>query len=476
MATINDLVTQLYAEQLGRAPDPEGAAFWASQLAGGATPEQVRGEIARSLEGQNLLTQAITSAYRQELGRNPEQEGYQYWQSAALNDGLSAQAIRDAIASAAVKEQQQRGITGGFTDMVLPGLEADPYGGRYATRSIFDLYPDAVNISTIGDRQAQFVAPITQQMYTSQFGGGTYTASPGLDVLSDPVVVATINRSLNAGTLSKSGFEQIINDLSKAEDMNAVRAAFNKPQAQVIIDQIYGLQTGEDIDPGKARLEAADRQKVIDSLGLSYYPNNFTLADAYAAAGLEYPFGREAYQGYDTMMRQKDVVDANNFQQRINQLIGTLGKQYQSQFGGLTDLETPLTGQYYSETGLQPGFTPFGTEGTTFRSGVAGYIPQADLPTGFQFGAPPTNATFREYRPGAFQPEGVTTGGYITGYTQAGQPIYSTLANPNVNVAGVQSTLNPFNAQQQTQIADLQSQLAALQANPVLAPPSYSGG
>ena len=464
MATINDLVNQLYQEQLGRAPDPEGAQYWASQLAAGASPEAVRGEFARSLEGQNLLTQAITSAYRQELGRNPEQEGYQYWQSAALNDALSAQAIRDAIASAAVREQQQRGITGGFTEMQLAALEADPYGGRYATRSIFDLPTDAVNISTIGDRRAQFVAPITQQQFISQFGGGTYTATPGEDVLSDPVVVATINRSLAAGTLTNEGLNQIVQDLTTAKDMNDVRAAFNKPQGQVIIDQIYGLQTGEDVDIGKARLEAKDRQAVIDSLGLSNYPSNFALADAYRAAGLDYPFGPEAYQGYDTMMTRANVVTPQNFNQRINQLLGTLGREFQAGFGGANQMQTPLTGQYYSETGLQPGFTPFGTEGTTFRSGVAGYIPQAELPTGFQFGAPPTNATFREYRPGAFQPEGVTTGGFITGYTQAGQPIYSTYANPNVNVGGTNSQLIPF-ANQAGMLTDLQNQIAALQAN-----------
>jgi hypothetical protein len=98
---------------------------------------------------------------------------------------------------------------------------------------------------------------------------------------------------------------------------------------------------------------------------------------------------------------------------------------------------------------LQPGFTPFGTEGTTFRSGAAGYIPQAQLPTGFQFGAPPVNATFQQYRPGAFQPEGTKTGGFITGYNADGTPIFSTYANPNVNVGGVVSQLNPFNSQAQ---------------------------
>ena len=312
-------------------------------------------------------------------------------------------------------------------------------------------------------------------MYVSQFGGGQFTAQPGLDVLSDPVVVATINRSLNAGTLSKEGYNQIVNDLTTAKDMTDVRAAFNKPQAQVIIDQIYGLQTGEDINLESARLEAKDRQAVIDSLGLSNYPSNMMLADAYKAAGLDYPFGPEAYQGYDTMMRQANVVTPENFNQRINQLIGSLNQNANMRFGGLTDLETPLTGQYYSETGLQPGFTPFGTEGTTFRSGVAGYIPQAELPTGFQFGAPPVNAQIQQYRPGAFQPEGVTTGGFITGYTQAGTPIYSTYANPNVNVGNTNSQLIPF-ANQANALADLQAQLAALQANPALAPQTQSGG
>jgi hypothetical protein len=471
---INPLINQLYQQQLGRAPDPEGAAYWQSRLNAGEDPNFIRGEIARTLEGQNVLTQAITSGYRQELGRNPEQEGYQYWQSSALNEGLTPDQIRQAVAAAAAAEQAQRGITGGFTEMELAALEADPYGGRYATTNIFDLPADAVNVSTVGDRRAQFVAPITQQQFISQYGGGTYNATPGQDVLSDPVVVATINRSLDSGVLTNEGLNQIVQDLTKAENMDQVRAAFAKPQGQVIIDQIYGLQTGEDINLETARLEAADRQAVIDSLGLSNYPSNMALADAYRAAGLDYPFGPEAYQGYDTMMTQGNVVTPDNFTQRINQLLTTLGQEYDLGFGGANAMQTPGLGQYYSETGLQPGFTPFGTEGTMFRSGVAGYTP--NLPTGFQFGAPPVNATFREYQPGAFQPEGVTTGGFITGYTQAGAPIYSTYADPNVNVAGVQSTLNPFNAQQQTAIADLQAQLAALQANSGINNPIGSTG
>jgi hypothetical protein len=160
------------------------------------------------------------------------------------------------------------------------------------------------------------------------------------------------------------------------------------------------------------------------------------------------------------MMTQPNAVNQQNFNQQVNQLLSSLGQQ----FGGAETMRTPQTGQYYSETGLQPGFTPFGTEGTTFRSGVAGYVPQAELPTQFQFGAAPVNATFQQYRPGAFQPEGVKTGGFITGYGANQQPIYSTYNNPNVNVGGVQSTLNPFLPVQSTAIGDLQAQLDAINA------------
>ena len=463
MATVNDLVAQLYQQQLGREADPGGAEYFANRLASGAPQAEIAREMAQSLEGQNLLTQAITSAYRQDLGRNPEQQGYQYWQSSALDQGLSAQQIKDAVRAAAVKEQTERGITGGFTQMELAALEADPYAGRYATTDIFALPQDAVNVSTIGNRQAQFVNPITQQQFISNFGNGTYSATPGQDVLSNPVVTATLQRALDSGALNQAGYNSIVSGLTNATNMDQVRNVFATPQAQVIVDAIYGQQTGEDVSLQAAQAEAAQRQAVLSAQDPGYYQNNMALADAYKAAGLDFPFGPEAYQGYDTMMRQGNVVTPQNFNERVNSLLQSIS----GQFGGANAMQTPQTGQYYSETGLQPGFTPFGTEGTTFRSGVAGYIPQAQLPTRFDFGAPPVNATFQQYRPGAFQPAGVTTGGFITGYDANQQPIYSTYNNPNVNVGGTQSTLNPFVNQQanlDTLLADYNARQAATAA------------
>jgi len=449
MATaLDDLVTQLYQEQLGRAPDEGGKQYYLDQLQSGASAADIARQLNQSLEGQNFDTQFITSLYRQNLQRNPEQGGFQYWLSEAQALGYTPAEIERILVTAASPEQQLRSIAPGtrFTEMQLPDLEADPYGGRFATNSIYDLLPDAVNVSDIAGRQAQFVSPVTQQPIISQYttGGSTgFTANAGLDVLNSPAVQAAVQRAINSGSMTDAEYRTMFTELQSAKNMTDVYAAFNKPQAQVVIDALYGQQTGEDQSMQAARAEAAQRQAVLDANNLGFYQANPQLAAQYEAAGLNFPFGPEAYQGYDTRTGQANVVNDQNFNRQVSDLVSNL----YGQFGGANDMATPLTGQYYSEAGLQPGFTPFGTEGTTFRSGAAGYTP--NLPTAFQFGAPPVNATFQQYRPGAFQPEGVTTGGFITGYNADGTPIYSTYSNPNVNVGGATSALNPFNSQAQ---------------------------
>jgi hypothetical protein len=540
-------VTQLYQQQLGRAPEAEGAAYWAGQLASGKSVQQIQNEIARSNEGANFDTQGITSIYRQELGRNPEQEGYQYWKSLAQSGALNDQQLREAVRAAAVIEQQQRGITSDFTNFQSPDFEADPFGGRYATRSIYDVpanEADRINISTINGVPVQFVNPITQLAVISNFtnkGAGTtnqfsdaqvaaylrdnafsnpsqvneavtmfgispeqtrratellakndpsinaatadyaakiaanpaavaenaaaisaatrFTASPGVETLSVPRVTEAVNRAFQAGSLTNAEYSKIVNSLSKATNPADIRNILATPQGSVVIDSVYGQQIGEDNDLTKALAEARQRQAVLSAQDPGYYQASDELGRAYQAAGLDFPFMTDTYKA-DTMMTQANALNPQNFNQRVNELLSSLGQQ----FGGAETMQTPQTGQYYSETGLQPGFTPFGTEGTTFRSGVAGYIPQAQLPTRFDFGAAPVNATFQQYRPGAFQPAGVTTGGFITGYDANQQPIYSTYNDPNVNVGGASSALNPFNSQAQFD-AMLAASAAAAAAN-----------
>ena len=458
MATAQE-VAKLYEQKLGRAPDAAGLEYWTNS---GLSAKEIAAEFTQAKEGQDLQLEAATAAYRQTLGRNPEQAGIQYWQSVGQTQGLSAQELQDAIRAAAVVEQQQRNITEPFTNMQLAALEADPYGGRYSTRSIYDVIGNPENVSYINGRAVQFAAPVTQQMVVSNFGQDGYTATAGTDILNNPAVYAAIDRALASGTMTNADVTTLVNDLKNVRTAEDYYAVVNKPKGFVVVDALRGQQTGEAKTLEEAEAEALLRQAVLDATDQGYYQSNFQLADAYKANNLDYPFGREAYQGYDTGVTKDMVLNPQNFNQKINELLSGMNQRYA--FGGQENMATPLTGQYYSEAGLQPGFTPFGTEGTQFRSGVAGYIPQAELPTRFDFGATPVNATFQQYRPGAFQPAGVTTGGFITGYSPGGAPIYSSYANPNVNVGGATSTLNPFTPVQASAIGDLQAQLDAINA------------
>ena len=466
-ASPEERAQDLYQDYLGVAPDAAGAAYWQSQIASGANIDDVIKSFTRAADQDytNFITQAITSGYGSNLARLPEQEGFQYWLSSAISSGLSAKQIQDAIKAAGITEQDLRGITGGNTQFFAPDLEADPWGGRFATRSIYDIpqsEADRINISYINGVPVQFVSPVTQQQYISNYGQNAWNAIAGDEVLSVPRVEEQVDRALRSGSMTQAEAKGIIDALKTVKDPADVRKILGIPQGAIIIDPEYGQQIGQDNNLKVALAEAAKRQAVLTAQDPGYYQASDVLGQAYLDNNLPWEFMSNTYKA-DTMMTQANKLTPENFNQKVNELIkGLYSNNNINRFGVNNDVQTPGLGQYYSETGLQPGFTPFGTEGTTFRSGAAGYIPQAQLPTGFQFGAPPVNATFQQYQPGAFQPEGVKTGGFITGYDANQQPIYSAYNNPNVNVGGVQSTLNPFTPVQSTAIADLQAQLDAI--------------
>lgn len=528
----------------------------ASALNSGTSVQQVQNQLNQALSGQNFDTQALTSIYRQTVGRNPTQDEYQYFQSLGQSQGLTSDQLRNIVQSAATIERMQRGITQDFTNLTSADFEADPFGGRYATTSIYGIPTnpaDQINISSVDGSQVQFVNPITQLAVISNFtnkGAGTtnefsdaqvaaylrdnafsnpaqvnqaitmfginqdqlarasnllasndpsvnaatqayaqaikanpaavaenaaaiaastaYTSTPGLETLSVPRVTEAVNRAFQAGSLTRDEYSNIVNSLSKATQPSDIRNILATPKGSVVIDAIYGQQTGEDNSLNAALAEARQRQAVLSAQDPGYYQASDELGRAYQAAGLSFPFMTDTYKA-NTMMTQANALNPQNFNQRINELLSSLGQQ----FGGAETLQTPLTGQYYSETGLQPGYTPVGTEGTMFRSGVAGYVPQAQLPTRFDFGAKPVNATFQQYQPGAFQPAGVTTGGFITGYNTNGTPIYSTYADPNQSQGSavapqtmnnyVTQLVNDLYAQQQATTLAQQQALAASQ-------------
>lgn len=328
---LNDDIIDAYRDQLGREPTAAEIATATSSLESGKTLNEIEQSLNRSVEGQNYDTQYLTSQYRQLFARNPEQEGYQYWLSQMQQDptrdaDIMRQYLIDAASAMDAEAYARSGSApltpGGYTQFTSADVQADPYSGRYATTSIYDLPTDAVNVSDIYGTRAQFVNPLNEAAVISNISGeGAWRAGQGLDVLDNAVVSATINRALNSGAMSREELGQLTTDLRAARSMDDVRAAFNKPVATVILDAQYGLQTGQGNTVAQAQERANDMQRVIDALDSEYYPSNMAVvAPAAAAANVPYAFGPNAYTGYNTMMTQADVVTPANFNQRINEI------------------------------------------------------------------------------------------------------------------------------------------------------------
>jgi len=364
-------VKQIYNEQLGREAEAEGLANWLKVYNSGQTAEQISKAIATAKEGQNMDIQSAASAYRKVLGRNPEPEGLQFWLSLAQSEGLTNKQLMDRIAEAAAPEMKARNITKPFTEMQLAALESDPLAGYYSEKDIYDVAPDAENVSMINGRKVQFVTPVTRQAVVSNFINGvytttpsgdiTYTATPGKDVLNLPHVQAAVNVARANGTLSDADYGALVAGLNKANTPEAIRAVFNKPQGQVVVDAVQGQQIGEAGTIEAARAEAALRQPILTAQmaqNPGTYLSNATLTDAYRAAGVSIPADYSFYKGVDTRDRTSNLLTPENLRQKRTELVKELNKNnpYKTAYdpiSGGTDGLPDSVRDPYSDEGLK---------------------------------------------------------------------------------------------------------------------------
>jgi hypothetical protein len=101
-------VDHFYATYLHRAPDASGRALWVSALLGGMSEEQVAGGFLASDEYRldHADTAAyLTGLYADVLGRAPEPVGLDRWQQ-AVEGGLSRAAVADAFLRSAEADRQ----------------------------------------------------------------------------------------------------------------------------------------------------------------------------------------------------------------------------------------------------------------------------------------------------------------------------------------------------------------------------------
>ena len=258
--------------------------------------------------------------------------------------------------------------------------------------------PGGVNVSRMGDAYAQFMTPVNMAPIVSQFDPttGKFVTTAGADILNPERVTNAISIARASGALSTEAANTLFNELTQAKSMTDIYSALSKPQAGVVIDKLYGIQTGENANLDQARQEALSRQKVLDTF--NYAPAYDTFGQQLKAAGVQNPFSPESYKA-STMARQANVITPQNFQQLVNQTI-------QQAFGNMNYVPTPLGNQFYSERGLETGFIPFGQiNAPQFRSGVAGFTPQ--LPTGLQYGTETVQAPVNLFTPGRFDPNAI---------------------------------------------------------------------
>jgi hypothetical protein len=96
----DEAITRMYREVLGREPDAQGLAHYRSKWREGWTQGQIRADLRRSHEGRSgQIHNAITRAYRELLGREPDPAGYANYERLMREKGLSERDLRASIMS-----------------------------------------------------------------------------------------------------------------------------------------------------------------------------------------------------------------------------------------------------------------------------------------------------------------------------------------------------------------------------------------
>lgn len=95
-----EAIRAAYREVLGRDPDPNGLAHYRAKWRDGWTQGQIRDDLRRSAEGREAhIRAAITRAYREVLGREPDPGGYATYEKAMRERGYTERDVRAALMS-----------------------------------------------------------------------------------------------------------------------------------------------------------------------------------------------------------------------------------------------------------------------------------------------------------------------------------------------------------------------------------------
>lgn len=103
----DEAIARMYREVLSREPDPAGLAHYRAKWRDGWTQGAIRDDLRRSQEGRgNHIRTAITRAYRDLLGREPDPSGYATYERLMRDKGYTERDVRTSIMAS--EEYRQR--------------------------------------------------------------------------------------------------------------------------------------------------------------------------------------------------------------------------------------------------------------------------------------------------------------------------------------------------------------------------------
>ncbi len=102
-------ITRAYREALGRDPDQSGLNHYRARWRDGWTQGQIREDLRRSIEGRSTNIQnAITRAYRDILGREPDPSGYANYERLMRDKGYTERDVRASLMSSEEYRERRR--------------------------------------------------------------------------------------------------------------------------------------------------------------------------------------------------------------------------------------------------------------------------------------------------------------------------------------------------------------------------------
>lgn len=131
---VDTFLSNAYLRNLDRQIDDEGKQYWGDEIRSGrATKDDVLGNLRRSDEYSGVVENFLTDAYKKNLGRDADTEGFNYW----ANELKSGKMDRDQVYSAITRSkeaEEYRKTRPPKDDMVrpmpIPDRDLPPVGGE----------------------------------------------------------------------------------------------------------------------------------------------------------------------------------------------------------------------------------------------------------------------------------------------------------------------------------------------------------